>query len=362
MLSRLKRLAKSLLAIGWIRKSYEVANRVALEGFGWNRLLVHVYYFFSFLTFGREQAAVFRGRRNYYRNKRQGRVTHVELRRNVHRLEKGILMRPRRESFARDYIEETVEFFEVAAAQFRNNPQETDGDEIHWANDVLAAYFRVVGTENAVIERARARFHAVALDTDPGSRHPYAHADLPEVQINYDDMLALSMRRRSVRWFDGRTVSREIIDKALLVARQSPTACNRLPYEYRVFDDAAMVKQVAGLPFGAAGYAHNIPNIAVVVGKLDSYFSPRDRHAMYVDASLSAMSFMLALETMGVSTSVINWPDFEPLEMKMQRLLGLDSTERVVMLIAIGYADRDGMVAFSQKKQLSTLRSFNELA
>ncbi|WP_224760623.1 nitroreductase family protein [Salinibacterium sp. ZJ450] len=358
----MKRFAKRLLAIGWIRKSYEAINRVTLETLGWTPSLVHVFYFFSFLTFGREQTAVFRGRRNYYRNKQRGRVTHVELRRNVHRLEKGILMRPRRESFALDYIEETTEFFEVAVAQVRRDPEHTDSDEVYWARDVLREYFAAVGEQSPVIQRCRARFDALAFDSEAGARHPYPHAQLPELTVGYDDMLTLAQRRRSVRWFDGRPVEREVLDKALLVARQAPTACNRLPYEYRIFDDAEMVAKVAGLPFGAAGYAHNIPTIAVVVGKLDSYFSPRDRHAVYVDASLSAMSFLLALETLGVSTSVINWPDFEPLENKMQKLLGLDTTERVVMLIAIGYADSTGMVAYSQKKQLSTLRSFNALA
>jgi nitroreductase len=123
-----------------------------------------------------------------------------------------------------------------------------------------------------------------------------------------------------------------------------------------------MVKIVAGLPFGAEGYAHQIPTVVVVVGKLESYFSPRDRHAIYVDSSLSAMSFIFALETLGLSSSVINWPDFEPLEAKMQKTLGLDVSERVVMLIAVGYADPNGGIPYSQKKSLDVLRTYNKLS
>jgi nitroreductase len=134
-----------------------------------------------------------------------------------------------------------------------------------------------------------------------------------------------------------------------------------MPYEFRIFDDPAMVKTVAGIPFGAAGYAHNIPTIIVVVGKLHSYFSPRDRHVIYVDASLAVMPFMMALETLGLSSSPINWPDFEPLERKMQKTLHLEDDERVIMLIAVGYADPEGLVAFSQKKELDVFRSYNDL-
>ena len=164
-----------------------------------------------------------------------------------------------------------------------------------------------------------------------------------------------------MRWFEQRPVPRELVDKALLVGRQSPSACNRLPYEFRIFDEPEMVRKVASIPFGAAGYGHQIPTIAVVVGRLNHYFSPRDRHVIYVDSALAAMPFMLALETLGLASSVINWPDFEPLEAKMQKALNLDYDERVIMLIAIGWPDPDGLVAYSEKKSLDVVRRWNDL-
>jgi nitroreductase len=73
------------------------------------------------------------------------------------------------------------------------------------------------------------------------------------------------------------------------------------------------------------------------------------------------MAFMLALETLGLASSAINWPDFEPLEARMQKALNLDYDERVIMLIAVGYPDPDGMVAWSEKKSLDVLRRYNDL-
>jgi nitroreductase len=359
VLKRLKRVAKKLLAITWIRKTYEAVNRFFLETFGSSRILAQLFYFFSFLTFNREQAAVLRGRRDYYRNKRREAVTHVALRRNIHRLEKGIIMRPRRDVFARDYITETIEFFEHAARQFARDAGSLDRSEIEWAFDVLTEYFRVNTGSHPIVDAARARFQAIEIDLVAGEKYPYIKRPLADV--SYEQLVDLAQQRRSVRWFEQRPVPRDEIDKALLVARQAPTACNRLPYEFRVYDDPEMVSTVAGLPFGAAGYAHNIPTIVVVVGKLESYFSPRDRHAIYVDSSLAAMSFLFALETLGLSSSVINWPDFEPLEAKMQKTLGLGMADRVVMLIAVGYSHAEGMVPFSQKKELDTFRSYNVL-
>lgn len=356
MLNTLKRVAKDLLAITWIRRVYELLNRVLLETFGSSRVLTHLWYFVSFITFNREQSAVLRGRRDYYRNKRRDRVTHVELRRNVHRLEKGLIMRPRRDIFARDYITETIEFYEDAVTQCRTAPGTMEQSEMEWANDVLTEYFRVSATGDGTVDAARARFTAAAYDGAYTGKVP--HLKETSAKVAYEDLESLVRQRRSVRWFEQRVVPRDEIDKALLIARQAPTACNRLPYEFRVFDEPDAVRRVSSIPFGAAGYSHNIPTIVVVVGKLESYFSPRDRHAIYVDSSLAAMQFILGLETLGLSSSVINWPDFEPLERKMQSTLGLAVTDRVVMLIAVGYADPEGMVPFSQKKELDTFRRF----
>ncbi|WP_395244788.1 nitroreductase family protein [Agromyces sp. MMS24-K17] len=359
MLNTLKRIAKDLLAITWIRRVYEFVNRAILETFGSSRLLTHLFYFVSFITFNREQSAVLRGRRDYYRNKRRDRLSHVELRRNVHRLEKGLIMRPRREVFARDYIAETLEFYADAVAQDRAKPGTMERSELAWAHDVLTEYFRVSSGSDATVAAARRSFEGAAYGGEFTGKVP--RLKLAGGPVDYDRLAELAAQRRSVRWFEQRPVPRELIDQALLVASQAPTACNRLPYEFLIFDEKTQVRAVSSIPFGAAGYGDNIPAIAVVVGKLGAYFSPRDRHAIYVDGSLAAMSFILALETLGLSSCIINWPDFEPLERKMQKTLGLDLSDRVVMLVAIGYAHPEGMVPFSQKKELDTFRRYNPI-
>lgn len=363
MLKKMKKLAKDLLAITWVRKTYEGVTRFFLEVFGSNRILATVYSILGLLTFNREQYAVLRGRRNYYRNLKKKRSSHVELRRNTHMLEKGITMRPRRPQFAKGYIVETLEFYEQAIKQYCGQKDSLDVGELEWSHNVLAEYFAIVKEGDAAIDEARTRFVATKKDFDPNVEGmvPFERAVGEKSDVSYDDILKLAKQRRSVRWYQDKKVPRKLIDKALLVGRQSPTACNRLPYEFRVFDDPEMVKKVSGIPFGAAGYSHQIPTVIVVTGKLSSYFSPRDRHIVYVDASLASMSFMLALETLGLSSSVINWPDFEPLEHKMQKTLHLEADERVIMLISVGYADPKGMIPYSQKKDLEVLRRYNDL-
>ncbi|WP_276481358.1 nitroreductase family protein [Paraflavitalea pollutisoli] len=326
-----------------------------------SRLLSSVYYFLFDRSFSREYQAVLAGKVKHLKEAERIKANYFLLVRNTHRIEKGLLMRPKRNVFAKDYIAETVDSFEGVwkNQQDRNNPQ------IKWFTDVLTEYFAGASSDPEVAKSAN-RFHKIIGTTTDATGSatdckaiPYVRLDQDKSNISYDELYKLSRQRRSVRWFLDKQVPRELIDKAILVANQSPSACNRQPFEFRVFDNPEMVKEVAKLPMGTKGYEHSIQTMIVIVGNLDAYYDERDRHVIYIDASLASMSLMLALETLGLSSCAINWPDLEPRERKMEKFLALNKHQRPIMCLGIGYPDPEGMVAFSEKRPLHQIRSFN---
>jgi nitroreductase len=232
---------------------------------------------------------------------------------------------------------------------------------------VLHHYFSAVAA-HPTIERAKAQVESVTFpehlsyESERGCQAllPYLRDLSAAPTVGYPELYELAKRRRSVRWYRQETVPRELIDRAVLVAAQSPTACNRQPFQFRIYDEPEIVQKIVALPTGTPGYRENIPVVVVVVGQLSAYFDERDRHGIYIDASLAAMSFVLALESHGLSSCCINWPEIPALETRMATLLGLEPHERVVMLISVGYPDPTGMVAYSHKKSLSLLRSYNQ--
>lgn len=310
-------------------------------------------------AFRREQLAVAYGRWRYEQDNESSQSSHYMLRRNVHRIEKGLIMRPRRSVFATEYIEDTVHCYAHRQADALAGVAAGDEQELKWASDVLTAYFEVVGDHPAT-SSARERFQPIRNESGRVLA-PYRRDLAAPPSVRYEDLLELAERRRSVRWFLPKPVPRALVDQALTVAALSPSACNRQPFHFRIFDDPELVEKVAALPLGTAGFNHNFPVVVVVVGNLRAYFHEKDRHVIYIDGSLASMSFVLALETLGLSSCCINWPDIEPQETKMANLLGLEPDQRVVMLIAVGYPDPEAMVPASGKKTLDTLRSYNEL-
>jgi len=288
-----------------------------------------------------------------YRASVGGGGSQAQLRRNIHRLEKGLTMRPRRNLFAAEYIAETVDSLEKA----RHRPNQSM-DELCWATDVLRRYFAAT-REDETTTPARRHFERLEPDL-PGSRSqgPYLRDHSLGVSVRFDDLLALSRHRRSVRWFLPKKVPRDLIDKALLVAREAPSACNRQPFVFRAFDHPDRVRELAAIPMGAAGYAHQIPLLIVVVGQQRNFSDPRDRHLIYIDGALAGMSFILALETLGLSSCVLNWPDIAQKELAMREALQLEPDERPVFLVAVGYPDPEAEVAGSSKRPVSELLRF----
>lgn len=321
-----------------------------------SRVLSALYYSFFSRAFRREQQSVLSGAVRYL-SKKDELSSFYLLRRNTHRIEKGILMKPRRPSFALDYLEETVNCY---IRCIESNLSSRFTSDIHWSRNVLEKYFSI--TESSTLRNRMLEKFTQHLDDCNNSGEvqmvPYNRL-LEEQPVTYDALWKLARQRRSVRWFIQKEVPRELLDKAVLLASQSPSSCNRQPYKYWFFDSREQVENLVKLPIGTGGFDHNIPVFGVVTGDLSAFFSERDRHGIYVDSSLSIMAFMFALETLGLSSCPLNWPDIEFRERKMAKELKLDKHERVIMCMAIGWPDLSGQVAFSQKQPLNELRTYN---
>lgn len=346
-----KLIPKSLLPL--LRKIRKTLHISVLKIGASTRTMSRIFYFFFRANFLREQYAVISGIINYERNLVVLRETSALLRRNIHRLEKGLIMIPRRPSFAESYILETVEIFFLASQK-----QVLNEHEFNWAHDVLLSYFEAV-TDTSKISEAREVFER-AIQTHQVTESslemvPYRYKDLPPLEISDKELHNLYLRRRSVRWYKDKPVDLSLISKAIDMASTAPSACNRQPYRFDVSVDPIKAKQIASLAGGTPGWGDNIQALVVIVGDLSSYYGEHDRHLIYIDGALVAMQFMLALDPLGLASCPVNWPDHEYKEKKMDAMLNLKEYERPIMLITVGYPDNNGGIAFSQKKTSSSL-------
>ena len=284
------------------------------------------------------------------------------LRRNVHRLEKGMIMRPRRSLFADGYIQQTVECFANLVKSLPSEPSPII-EELLWARGVLYEYFNIVD-HHPKVDKAYKLFNSIQLPPtisikDTLKRIPSFYKPLENSPVFYSDFKNLLLNRHSIRWFQKKCVDRNTIDSAIDIARHTPSACNRQPFTFRIIDDPTLVRKVSKIPNGTGGYADNIPCMVFIVGRLSAFGLIRSRHTLYVDGALASMTFVLALETLGVQSCLIVWPDKPKKDQYISKLLSLNADERIVVCCAIGYADPEGKVACSTKKPVELLRRYN---
>lgn len=343
MITRFRKRFNNLLKKIYLRYFCERINKGA-----------SIYYLLFSKAFLREQKSVLAGVLNHRKQIKEKKPNFYLLVRNIHRIEKGLSMRNRKKVFAKGYIMDTVNSYE--------NFMEVDDPQIGWAENILGEYFNVVENDE-IVKSEKIRFDKLRAKRNgkieaKEKKLPYKSIDRELSGINYDSFYKLCKQRRSVRWFLDKKVPRELVDKAIHAAIQSPSACNRQPFEYFVIDRKEMLDEAVNLPMGTKGYSENIQTFIVTVGNLNAYFDERDRHLIYIDASLANMTLMLALETLGLSSCPINWPDIEERELKMANLLNLKNFQRPIMCIGIGYPDPNGLIPVSEKANLNSVRKY----
>lgn len=320
-----------------------------------SNLLTALYYFVR-PSFRMEELSVLRGKVAYNKKLKSENNSSSLIRRNIHRLEKGLIMRPRKEIFGDEFVLVTVK----ALVETDLNSL-LDDNERKWAVDVLNEYFSVVGnTKN--IDQAKLLFQSyirskanLEINNINCKYIPYEHNELPQVKLSIADLEELYLKRRSVRWYERKEVPVTLIERAVGLATYAPSACNRQPYRFEFYNSFEKASKIARCAGGTGGFNDNIPSIIVVIGDLSSYEFERDRHLIYIDSSLAVMQLLLALEVQGISSCPINWPEVPKSEHEIRKLIKLEDYERVIMLIAVGYPDPVGGIPYSQKKNSSNL-------
>lgn len=311
------------------------------------------YYFVFNDSFRRQQQSVLLGKLAY---EKRGEKNLIKLIRNIHRIEKGLIMPKLKPIYAKGYILETIE---VYVSFYKDNLQ---SKTFEWATDVLLKFYSVVDLNDPIVKKSYQLFIQTQNSEilKNGEKTPYLREDNIKSSINFEDFNKLARQRRSIRWYKKDRVERSKLELAFQAALQSPSACNRQPFRFVVLDREDLKNEVGQIPMGATSFYENVPMFVIIIGDLSSYFDERDRNLIYLDGGLISMSFMLALETLGLSSCPINWPDIEVKERLLNEGLALKPYERCIMFMAVGYADEQGKIPYSQKKEVKEIISYNK--
>ena len=148
------------------------------------------------------------------------------------------------------------------------------------------------------------------------------------------DTLEAIHTRRSIRKFEDRAVSADLVQKLLAAAMQAPSARNQQPWQFVVIDDRQLLGQI-GQAFPNARMAQHAPLGILICGDLHEETSPG---YWVVDCAAAAENMLLAAHALGLGAV---WTGVYPREERMaglSRLVGVPEHVIPHSLIIVGHA------------------------
>jgi len=170
--------------------------------------------------------------------------------------------------------------------------------------------------------------------------------------------------RQSVRQYQQRTVSRDLLDKLIEAVRLAPSASNAQPWKLIVVDDPELRTRVAQATFSAAlsfnRFALEAPVIAVLVMEKPDFITQvgamlKKRPFSLIDIGVATAYFCLQATELGLGTCILGWFD----EKRIKRLLRIPAGRRIGLLVTLGYAVEGYPLREKSRKSPGLMSSFN---
>lgn len=223
---------------------------------------------------------------------------------------------------------------------------------------VMQTYFRRHDALQSDVSHFRQLFSAPAqhlIDTcthQEGGVMP-AH-ELREITSEEDPgraFIDVMYGRRSVREFTDQPVSDADIARAVQIAMQAPSVCNRQGARVHQFEDPQIIKSVLDIQGGFSGYKMP-PRLLLITADLDAFLFAPERNQPFVDGGLFMMSLLLGLTHVGLASCSLNTAMGTAKEESIRKIIDIPDNEVFICFVAVGHYDEKVLVPRSKRTDL----------
>ena len=150
-----------------------------------------------------------------------------------------------------------------------------------------------------------------------------------------------AQNRYSCRSFSTQKVENEKIEACLAAANISPSACNSQPWRFIVVTNEELIQKLAEQTQlrGANKFMNDVPAVVAFVQQKSPRYNPGivewlgDGRFSDFDTGLCAAHFIFQASELGLGTCMVGGMG----EAVVAELLGLSESEKMLVMIAIGY-------------------------
>ena len=177
--------------------------------------------------------------------------------------------------------------------------------------------------------------------------------------------MELAEKRQSVRKYLDKPVEREKIERCLKAANLAPSACNSQPWYFIIADSKELKDKIAAktlLPFAKINrFTASVPVIIALIAKKSNLSASvggflKQKKFNTIDTGIAAEHFCLQAVEEELGTCILGWFD----EKKIKKILGIQYSEHVILLITVGYP-ADKKIREKTRKPLSQIYHYNKI-
>ena len=159
-----------------------------------------------------------------------------------------------------------------------------------------------------------------------------------EPALSQESLRDLITSRRSVRFFEEREISADVVERVVEVINWSPTSCNRQPAKVYVANDPTLARSCLDTCQGASGFGDFVPCFLCFCADLRSYWLPKEMWLPVIDVSLGIQNCCLMAQAEGLGITLLSWAQHTKDEdARLRSMLGIPEYYEIVVNGALGY-------------------------
>lgn len=271
----------------------------------------------------------------------------TQIRLLVHTIEKGLSLATPKPGFGKQKVIELLKLYEKYS--LNDKPEDTQIKEVVYAT--IASYIEFQ------------KQYDIDLSFIPEKYQQPIKCNI-SVGASYNKLLKensfadIAYARHSARSFSEKKIRETVIKDVVALAQTAPSACNRQATRiYACMNDSKII-QIMKMHGGFNGFEKPAV-IFAVAGDLSLYQNEYERNTVYVDGGIFIMNLLYSLNAFDILSCPIIWGSEPDMDNKLERLLGIPHSQKVISLVAAGYPKgEEYKAALSAKRDVEKILYF----
>lgn len=159
--------------------------------------------------------------------------------------------------------------------------------------------------------------------------------------------------RKSVRNFSDLPVSDDLVEKAIGLATNAPSVCNRQPSRVYYVKNKKKIDEILEVQAGLEGFSKDINQLLVLTSDVSYFYLVGERYQHYIDGGVFLMNLLYALHFYQIAACPANWAKETSDEKKIKRIIPIRKSEKVICIIAIGNPIEEFRTTLSKRRDAS---------